>query len=497
MWIGDGFDPELDGAYSVYLEDQIERSKLGKCFSILPAVADIESAYLESDILFLSSRLDPLPLVSMDALLHGRPVVCFESTTGIAEYLAHDPLASFGVVPFLDVEAAACRICRLIDDRDFRLEVGAASRQVAKSRFSFQCYVEQLDKIGRQCAARKEQEKLDRAVISNSKFFDTSFFTCPLSPPNGRDPVKDYITAYSSGVRPRKGLPGFHPGIYSEHNDIGRRDPLAHYLDSGRPPGPWAFEVIRPKQDVHIANFLRVGLHLHVHYPEMLDEILALLQRIDTVMDILVSVTNPAKVEATRFSLSAYSRGKVEVKAFKNRGRDIGPFFTGFGETILNDYDVIGHVHTKKSASMSANVEAISKTWRRFLYANLLADEEVIADTILQQFGLDDSIGFVFPDEPRILGWGENLPFALELAERLSIAALPKTTFNFPVGTMFWARTTALKPLFELGLTWVDYPAEPLPYDGSLLHAIERILPFVVEKAGFRNVVTHVPGITR
>ena len=55
----------------------------------------------------------------MDALYHGRPLVCFESTTGIAEYLVHDPLASFGVVPLLDVEAAACRIFRLIEDTRF------------------------------------------------------------------------------------------------------------------------------------------------------------------------------------------------------------------------------------------------------------------------------------------------------------------------------------------------------------------------------------------
>ena len=70
-------------------------------------------------------------------------------------------------------------------------------------------------------------------------------------------------------------------------------------------------------------------------------------------------------------------------------------------------------------------------------------------------------------------------------------------TFNFPAGTMFWARTIALGPLFELGLSWDDYPAEPLPCDGSLLHAIERLLPCVAKNAGFRCVLTHVPGITR
>ena len=121
-----------------------------------------------------------------------------------------------------------------------------------------------------------------------------------------------------------------------------------------------------------------------------------------------------------------------------------------------------------------------------------------MADAIIQRFSRDETIGLVFPDDPHLLGWGENLPYAPELAQRLGIAeSLPKTTFNFPVGSMFWARTAALRPLFDLGLTWDDYPEEPVPYDGSLLHAIERILPFVVESAGFRNAVTYVAGVTR
>ena len=76
---------------------------------------------------------------------------------------------------------------------------------------------------------------------------------------------------------------------------------------------------------------------------------------------------------------------------------------------------------------------AIAQAWRRFLYANLLADEEVMADTIIQRFAADDSIGLVFPDDPHIIGWGENLPYALELAKRIGIAPRypkPPSTFQ-------------------------------------------------------------------
>ena len=120
-----------------------------------------------------------------------------------------------------------------------------------------------------------------------------------------------------------------------------------------------------------------------------------------------------------------------------------------------------------------------------------------MADKIIAHMASDRSLGLVFPDDPHVVGWGENGALAASLAESLGLGELPKGHFNFPVGTMFWARTEALRPLVELDLGWDDYPLEPLPYDGTMLHAIERLLPFVAAKAGYRSAVTQVPGVTR
>jgi lipopolysaccharide biosynthesis protein len=62
---------------------------------------------------------------------------------------------------------------------------------------------------------------------------------------------------------------------------------------------------------------------------------------------------------------------------------------------------------------------------------------------------------------------------------------------------MFWARTEALAPLVGLALNWEDYPAEPLPYDGTLLHAIERLLPLTLSLKELRLATTNVVGCTR
>jgi len=250
---------------------------------------------------------------------------------------------------------------------------------------------------------------------------------------------------------------------------------------------------------------LKVALHLHLYYHEMGVEIFDQLKGIKSKIDLLISVTNSPAAEAVRSLFSRYSQGTIDVRVFENRGRDIGPFLTGFGDVILNRYDIVGHLHTKKSIGFGIGAQFLTPTfvesiasWRHFLYANLLGGEHAMADRIIQRLSTDEAIGLVFPDHPNIHGWGKNLSYAVDLAKRLGISALlPKTTFNFPVGCMFWAKTAALRPLFELGLTWDDYPLEPASYDGSLLHAIERILPFIAQSAGFRSAVTHVAGVTR
>ena len=125
-----GPTPRRMQTIKAYLEDQIGCSNLRDTLAIQKTDGHVENAYLDSDIVFESSWLNAMPFASIEALCDGKPVVCFESATGLAEQLEPGSLASFGVVPLFDVEEAALRIFRLIEDRDFRLRVGEASRQL-------------------------------------------------------------------------------------------------------------------------------------------------------------------------------------------------------------------------------------------------------------------------------------------------------------------------------------------------------------------------------
>src|SRR5262249_22580209 len=124
IWIGKGFDPEHDLSYSCYLADQIARSGLERMVEIIDEVPNLAPAYAMADASFLSSRLDPLPNVTIDAALHGLPIICFEGATGLADILSSHPSARHCLVPHLDVHAAARVIVALASDETKQRQTG-------------------------------------------------------------------------------------------------------------------------------------------------------------------------------------------------------------------------------------------------------------------------------------------------------------------------------------------------------------------------------------
>ena len=57
----------------------------------------------------------------------------------------------------------------------------------------------------------------------------------------------------------------------------------------------------------------------------------------------------------------------------------------------------------------------------------------------------------------------------------------------FPVGNMFWAKTTAVKPIFNMHLKQEDFPEELGQLDATIAHAIERSWVYVAQSNGFSS----------
>jgi len=498
VWVGKGYDPERDMDYSAYLADQVRRAGLQDHVSFVGETSSIEAAYAAADLMLISSRLDPLPNVAIDAMAHGLPVLCFDRTTGIADVLKANGLGDACVAAYLDTVEMAEKTLRFIDSDALRKEVGDKSRAVVAEQFDMAGYVAKLEALATDARRRLVREKADIQLISLSELPSFEFMVpSHLRSMSREQGIHEYVGAWATGVYLRKPFPGFHPGIYLEQTERREGDPLANYLSAGQPAGPWRYEVIEPSEPAIVSPPLkdaRVALHLHVYYPDLLPEMLGRLALNSVLPDLFVSVPNKDVEAKTRLLLERYEGRLVDVALVPNRGRDIGPFLTAFGKTLLDNYDFVGHLHTKKTKDLSDT--AMVEAWRSFLLENVIGGHTCMADIILGRMLADPSIGMVCPDDPNAVRWDKNKPYAEKLAQRLGIAPLPEH-FLFPVGSMFWARVEALRPCFELGLQWMDYPSEPLPYDGSILHALERIFGVCAARKPFRLVGTHVPGFVR
>ena len=55
---------------------------------------------------------------------------------------------------------------------------------------------------------------------------------------------------------------------------------------------------------------------------------------------------------------------------------------------------------------------------------------------------------------------------------------------DYPQGTLFWARTDSLKPLFNIPISYDMFPKEPIGIDGTIAHALERLFFIWVTGSG-------------
>lgn len=511
VWIGHGYDPVNDVNYSSYLAEQIARSGLDETVAMIDEVADLEPAYATAGIFFLSSRLDPFPNVTIDAALRGLPIVCFEGGSGIAPLLGADSTLRKCVVPYLDVHAAACIIAELADNEGERVNIGRATRRFGETTFDMGRYVAQIDALGRQSIEIMRQRAEDLAVLADDPLFDADFFMPSNSPIVERvDAIGDFLTRWIAvGTSPhsvrnsrfRRPFAGFNPQIYAHGNadrfNSAVVNPLAHFIRSGKPDGPWCHDVIVPFDEAQAVSDkpCSAALHVHFFYPELAIDLFQKLAVNRSRCDLLLTTTDKEKAKTLRAAISEYKGGAVTISVVPNRGRDIGAFLSGIGREYLARYDVVGHLHAKRSLVLGD--ATAGESWREFLWQNLVGDLYPMMDTVLARFAAEPRLGLVFPEDPHLPGWSDNFEIASGLAERLELTEPLELFFEFPVGTMFWARTKALAPLFDLKLGWNDYPEEPVPYDGTMLHALERLLPSIARHAGYDYATTHIPGVGR
>lgn len=140
VWVGGGYEPEKDQAYSVYLQEQVKRSGLSDCFDFLGEVENIQAIYDRTDVFLLTSRLDPLPNVGIDAICNGLPIFCFSNASGIADILTQEGYSDELVSPYLDAEAMAAQVLTVAATQEQRDALKLRLMRTAQKVFSMDQY---------------------------------------------------------------------------------------------------------------------------------------------------------------------------------------------------------------------------------------------------------------------------------------------------------------------------------------------------------------------
>jgi 2-polyprenyl-3-methyl-5-hydroxy-6-metoxy-1,4-benzoquinol methylase/FMN phosphatase YigB (HAD superfamily) len=340
--------------------------------------------------------------------------------------------------------------------------------------------------------------------------FDEEWYRAvyPVSP--RADALSHYLkTGATLGYSPSPLFDG--PFYYGHYADVSgsRQNPLVHYAKYGAREGREIRSVGGARGEgesipIKLAGSpvlpQRVAVVIHSFNTDVFDEMCGHLHNIPGTFDLYVSVPTEEKRQIVLASIKRHGiSAKVDVRLCQNRGRHFGAFLSEFSQDVLK-YDVILHLHSKSSVHMASTQ---ADYWRRHLLQALIANKHVVRTT-LEMFAEQPDVGVIYSRSVNWLSywthsWLSNNHLAPAFFNRLGIKDFPtEGYFDFPVGGMFWARVEALRPLFEAGFTYTDFPPEEGQLDGTLQHVMERCIVEVAKSQGFGYVEMDYPrGVMR
>lgn len=281
-----------------------------------------------------------------------------------------------------------------------------------------------------------------------------------ISPRQREDSINQTIKMLQLGVVAINPRPGVHAARQANGDFIRYRSLLA---------------------DVDVVERLPSSMLIHIHafYPDVVEEMLTCFVGEAKSGRFLITTTTKKNYEEIRCIAADMEFSNAKIILIENNGRDIGPFLdhaidhASAGETIC-------HIHTKKSPDVG---DSYGEKWRKSLYGALLNQTAVDAFR-------DDQLGLLIPDTSRAVGWGKNIPFCQAIADKMGVPLKPHPG-PMPVGNMFFARGEVAQ-VMRHATQGMEWPREPVPYDGTVLHAIERMWTAACDKAGLEWAAIHV-----
>lgn len=348
----------------------------------------------------------------------------------------------------------------------------------------------------------------DKKTIQNSGLFDEDYYlhAYPKIVKSAIDPIVHFCEhGWENGYEPRA---DFSCSEYFDKNPdvcLERVNPFCHFIEWGQKENnryqPYRYldyatdlntivthcDNTDPDLSLPENTIARIALVIHIHYSNSIQAIAKIINFFPEGTDIFITVTsNTLKNRA----ISVFNGLKKSCIVYEvpNLGRDIKPFVFLLREVINEKkYDLVCKIHGKSSKDNPYNLN-YGSIWRDFMIENLAGSKEVV-NKIVHSFAADQKLGLVYSPAPfsvfPYLRWAENWTYVSNFSDALELKEdRPLQHLEFPAGSMYWARTEALKSLLDI-FDENKVADEPLPPDGTYLHAVERLITNLILAQGY------------
>ena len=238
----------------------------------------------------------------------------------------------------------------------------------------------------------------------------------------------------------------------------------------------------------------------HIYFMDLLGDTCHYIAALPDETDLYITSTEDKIPQIRDYMKQHGITRQVTFIPVVNRGRDVSALLVAACPVVLSGkYDVVGFAHDKKSSQNQENGHhgTESQGFAYKLMENTLGSRAFV-ENVLTLFADNPRLGQVAPTPPYHAlyfahtipqDWGANFDITKELLEKRLNIHVPLSPYKptaSAIGSCYWFRVEALKPLFEYGWKYEDFlPEGQMGEDGTISHAIERANGYICQSRGY------------
>lgn len=235
----------------------------------------------------------------------------------------------------------------------------------------------------------------------------------------------------------------------------------------------------------------RIVVVAHLFYDDLVEECLQYIENVPSNIDIVITSSKDTIIQKVNEYREKHSKYNLHTKSVSNRGRDIGAIFYACRDFVLK-YDYLCFVHDKKTSGGRGS-QCVGASFHTLVWDNMLFSEGYIRN-IISLLNSEERLGLLSPPIPIHYGYENLIPFgwtnnyenAVNEAARIGIDVhIEEKVQPFAFSSCFWCKIKALEKLWTYDLKIEDFKEGYQKADGELNHALERLIIYVAQDAGY------------